>query len=755
MKKIFLILSVFLMTTLTSFAVVEDTQVVDQINKTKAKELSFDFKLKTFSSCNNLESIMWKYIKDYYKNHKNIPYPVLYDKMDMVWATTTSSPWIMEKSVSNEIAWNSDFSKTNTQVSWVDESDLVKTDWKYIYYFNSKDHYVYIVLAYPKDKLEIVKKIKLPDNFTNPILYLWNNRLIILSSWYSNIDYSKYNYWINRNSKTYSIIYDTTDILNPKLLKLQIIDWDYIESRKIWKYLYVISNNNFNIPYYNFKNEDDVKILYNNIIPKKIEISKTSNSSLQNLTIKWVKFPYKVDSWNIAKCSEIEYILPDEETLKKYDFNPSYNIINIIDTEDTNINSKTKVIAWSNSNVYMSLENLYLTSNLYQSYDFYCPMNARCFMPYYRMWENTVIHKMSIKSDNLIYTKSNIIPWNPLNQYSMDEKDTYFRIITQKYSPNKQTDLYILDKDLNLAWKLEWLWKTEDFKSSRFIEDKLFLTTFKQIDPLFAIDIKDQKNPKIIWELKIPWYSTYLHPYDTNHLIWIWYNTKENQWWWTINDWIKIDLYEFDYNKKCSDSNLSKEEKVGCDNWTYKWIIVKQLHSLVLGQNWSYSEALDNPRMFMWNAEKKILIIPANIYKNNWVDYYNYTDFFNWLFAINIDKTNWIKENYKLTHIKTSWLEEARIKECSAYTKVSKEPKCYKIIWGWEYCEPIWSTYVPKYCYENSTIWEYLASQSYNFINSFIKRWLWIGDSVYSISDDKIWVNNLINWKNENQVEMK
>jgi hypothetical protein len=33
----------------------------------------------------------------------------------------------------------------------------------------------------------------------------------------------------------------------------------------------------------------------------------------------------------------------------------------------------------------------------------------------------------------------------------MDEKDDYFRIITQKYSPERQTNLYVLDKDLNLA----------------------------------------------------------------------------------------------------------------------------------------------------------------------------------------------------------------------------------------------------------------------------------------------------------------
>jgi hypothetical protein len=308
---------------------------------------------------------------------------------------------------------------------------------------------------------------------------------------------------------------------------------------------------------------------------------------------------------------------------------------------------------------------------------------------------------------------------------------------------------------LNLAWKLEWIWNTEDFKSSRFIWDKLFLVTFKQIDPLFAIDLADQKNPKILWELKIPGYSTYLHPYDANHLIWIWYNTKTNQWWGTINDGIKVDLYEINYNKKCWDSTLSTEEKTWCDKWDYKWIIVKQLHSLTLWQNWSNSEALSNPRMFMWNEAKKLLIIPATLYKNDWKDYYNYTDFYNWLFAINIDKDAWISENYRISHIDTTWIEAERTKDCEQYSTISKDPKCYKIIWWWEYCEPISSTYVPKYCYEWSSIWEYLVSRSYNYANSFIKRWLWIENNIYSISDNKIWINNLINWVSKKEIELK
>jgi uncharacterized secreted protein with C-terminal beta-propeller domain len=54
--------------------------------------------------------------------------------------------------------------------------------------------------------------------------------------------------------------------------------------------------------------------------------------------------------------------------------------------------------------------------------------------------------------------------------------------------------------------------------------------TFQQIDPLFVIDVANPKAPKILGELKIPGYSTYLHPYDSDSLIGIGYDTYTNQW---------------------------------------------------------------------------------------------------------------------------------------------------------------------------------------------------------------------------------
>ncbi|MBQ9553485.1 beta-propeller domain-containing protein [bacterium] len=87
----------------------------------------------------------------------------------------------------------------------------------------------------------------------------------------------------------------------------------------------------------------------------------------------------------------------------------------------------------------------------------------------------------------------------------MDEDSNgNFRILTRVFENESYTNLYVLDKNLSLAGKLEKIEPGEEFKSSRYIGDKLYLVTFEQIDPLFVIDIADITNPKILGELEIP-----------------------------------------------------------------------------------------------------------------------------------------------------------------------------------------------------------------------------------------------------------
>ncbi|NUJ97272.1 hypothetical protein HGA92_00620 [Candidatus Gracilibacteria bacterium] len=800
-NKLFLLFLPFLFFTSITFGATEDTQIINEINKNNTSINDPKFELKTFKSCDDMKSVMSNFLKEYYKNNPIRRYDYDDQLLGGMEKAVTSDALVGETTStesSNELGGGSetpDYSQTNIQVAGVDEADIVKTDGKYIYFFSESynnasqknEKYVYIAKAYPSSELEVVKKIQIPETFYNGEIFIDAGRLAIVATGYVQYDYSYY--WINRNTKTYVIVYNTTDIQNLKLEKIYSVDGDYTKSRKIGDYLYIISNNYINFPYYSYDSKGIVpEFDLSKSLPKDIDITKTSDINDQNLVVKGKKFPYNVKTGTAIACNEIEYILPDADTMKQYSFNPSYNIISIINIKDTSKEVKNKVVFGNTGEIYMSLDNLYLTSHIYSPSKYSCPAGARCIMPWFPAGENTLIHKLNVDENKLKYQNTTMVPGSPLNQYSMDEYESNFRIITTQWSPQRQTNLFILDKDLKKLSSLEGIAKGENFQSSRYIGDKLFLVTFEQIDPLFVIDLANVTHPKIIGELKIPGYSTYLHPYDENHLIGLGYDTSINQWGGTTNGGLKVDLYEINYDKKAESSSLDctsysfdacpnscvKNECASacppgaeictlqcvrkCENPSSSasgYIDVKQLQSLVLGDSGSYSEALNNPRMFIWNASKKLLLLPAQLYYNYPNETYKRKDFFQGLIAINIDKIG-IKEKKRISHIDTTGLEQKRIEECKKYT-VPKESEttCKELLDGTIYCPPKETYYVPEYCYKESTIGSYLASQSWNFSQYFIKRALYIGDTMYSISDKKIQTTDINNFTDKESLELK
>ncbi len=243
-----------------------------------------------------------------------------------------------------------------------------------------------------------MKKINLPKSFSNPQLYISENRLVIIASGHSKADYSKRGYFIDRNTKTYTIVYDTTDKEHLSLLKLYSNDGYFKESRKIGNYVYIISTNRIRYPYWNIKDEDDITVQAHKMLPKKLDISRTSQLSSQNLKIQGKQLPFHISVGDVANCNAISYSFPSEESMEKMDFNPGYNIISAINISDTHQEVKTHVIAGSNAEIYMSHENLYLTEGMWQANNFSCPRGAMCAVPFF--WggtQNTLIHKLGIQ----------------------------------------------------------------------------------------------------------------------------------------------------------------------------------------------------------------------------------------------------------------------------------------------------------------------------------------------------------------------
>src|SRR6185436_571832 len=132
----------------------------------------------------------------------------------------------------------------------------------------------------------------------------------------------------------------------------------------------------------------------------------------------------------------------------------------------------------------------------------------------------------------------------------------------------------------------EQLAKGERLMSSRFIGDAAYLVTFRQVDPLFTFDLRDPTNPKKVGELKVPGFSSYIHPLGPGHLL-------------TIGTFIPEDMPNWQGRR----IQLSIFDVTDLKN-------PRQSHTITLGDASSYSEAQWEHKAFNYFAAKKLLAVP-------------------------------------------------------------------------------------------------------------------------------------------------
>lgn len=139
--------------------------------------------------------------------------------------------------------------------------------------------------------------------------------------------------------------------------------------------------------------------------------------------------------------------------------------------------------------------------------------------------QETQIHKFRLDQGHIVYIGEGTVPGTILNQFSMDEHEGYFRIaltsgdMWANGEAGSTNNLYVLNEKLNTVGKLEGLAPGERIYSVRFMGSRAYMVTFRSVDPLFAIDLNNPFKPAVLGQLKIPGYSDYLHPYDENHII--------------------------------------------------------------------------------------------------------------------------------------------------------------------------------------------------------------------------------------------
>ncbi len=141
---------------------------------------------------------------------------------------------------------------------------------------------------------------------------------------------------------------------------------------------------------------------------------------------------------------------------------------------------------------------------------------------------NTLIHKFDTsRAEHPVYEASGEIAGFLLNQFSMDEYRGDLRVAATTspswwWSEESESHVTVLRPDGNLLEEIGSVWglgEGERIFSVRFMGPDAYVVTFRQVDPLYALDLSDPSDPELLGQLKIPGFSSYLHPVGDDLLL--------------------------------------------------------------------------------------------------------------------------------------------------------------------------------------------------------------------------------------------
>ena len=459
----------------------------------------------------------------------------------------------MEQSDLSEANQDSRFSMTNTHVAGIDEADWVKYDGEYLYLSRmiAQEQVVH-------DEIRIVKTdpstasaqevsrfpaanaepfgyfdgLSLGNNVDNQ-LYLDANAegktetLITLSSSWQDMtwdeqeastDIARNSMWRPTNA-TLLTLYDVQTPAQPTASVQLKIDGHLMHSRKIDNMLYIVNQYYALPPELNFAITSDA------------DLDKTAEQ-IDDLTLNELTPLVSINGATpVALHPNQDCYLPTGTSVQT----GNGRIISIIAID---VKAKTIVsTACLNSHIsgmYMSGSALYLGASDYVEFDdgefgddnrIGIEFSADTF---------TVVHKFNLDKA-LSYMGTGAVPgtlgWQD-PAFRMDEYEGALRIVTtERGEGGIKHQLTVLgdggsDKKMITLATLPNAQRPapigkpgEDIYAVRFDDDRAFIVTFLQIDPLYVIDLSEATDPKIEGELEVPGFSTYLHPVDDNYLL--------------------------------------------------------------------------------------------------------------------------------------------------------------------------------------------------------------------------------------------
>ena len=504
-----------------------------------------------------------------------------------------------------------DYSSTNVQVKNVDEPDYLKNDAKYVYI--AYENTLSIIDAYPAESAGLILRATL-DIESRYIhnMFLNGDRLVIFYAGDSQEEIIPlYDYVPRRtyNPVTHVLIMDVADKASPEIVNDYSIDGYFKDARMIGNHTYFVTGTyvDYSSPRIPAIFEDSVRVAtseafyfdneeefseFNTLtaidIFGGITASKTflmgytgtfyvSEDNFYLTYQKGVSFGHHEEVLQERFFEIILPLLPGgiQDEIKSIQDGPAPDPVKWNDISEVMQEAYSQMDEESKQELFGAI------GDALDEYD------ART-----RTGE-TVIHRVSIDAGQIEYAAGGSVPGRLLNQFSMDQSGDRLRVATttQYYTPShglvRANAVYILDSQMEVVGGLDRIAPDESIFSSRFMQDRLYLVTFRQVDPFFVIDLSGDV-PKILGELKIPGFSNYLHPFDDEHVIGIGRDTKVDDNGRVQQLGVKIALFNV---ADVSNPTVADD--------------------LVIGGAGTQSEALYNHKAFLFDGTRGVMVIPV------------------------------------------------------------------------------------------------------------------------------------------------
>ena len=501
-----------------------------------------------------------------------------------------------------------DYSTTNVQVAGVDEPDFVKNDGKYIYVISGDT--LTIVDAYPASGAAIVSKTTIDDSPKD--IFVSGNRLVLFTTGSPSRDsgdepvsaslVKSMPYYGGYSPATHAVFYDISDRKNPKVVKDYEIDGDYIDARLIGSNLYLVTREQV----YNYRDEE-------------------------------IRVPCVREN---AKC----IVTPDVYYFDNPERSYAFTTVTSFDTTSADEKDAKTYLVGNGNIMYVSEDAMYISYQKYHNIwrrgmaepaiavDDRAPMSSSSGATSSVLWEDfnrmneaekqrviadmkaqeeekllkkeidqstTTIHKIAINHGAITYIARGEVPGYLKNQFAMDEYNNNLRVATTSnvYTTRgsyEYNNVFVLDSGMKTIGELTHIAEQETIYSTRFMGDRLYMVTFKRIDPFFVIDLATPTNPKILGKLKIPGYSDYLHPYEKDYIIGVGKETGTNEWGGVSTQGIKLALFDV--------RDVENPRQVG---------------KVEIGDAGSDSAVLSDHKAFLFDKSKNLLVIPVRVVRQD------------------------------------------------------------------------------------------------------------------------------------------